>query len=164
MGPGAKILLEEKATDGKIYAVCPIETYPGLAIQSVADSSRWKTFSLSLSFTILLWVCLFLNNTISAERPPGILWSKWWREGRRRTLVLASLTEPTASTWTPPSTITSRGSRSAVLEQISYPADNELGQTCSCSINFFWFCKSFSFWCSKWGNPMLKRNSHPPAH
>ena len=40
MGPGAKILLEEKATDGKIYAVCPIETYPGLAIQSVADSSR----------------------------------------------------------------------------------------------------------------------------
>ena len=40
MGPGAKILLEEKATDGKLYAVCPIETYPGLAIQSVADSSR----------------------------------------------------------------------------------------------------------------------------
>ena len=54
MGPGAKILLEEKATDGKIYAVCPIETYPGLAIQSVADSSRSKTFSLSLSLTILL--------------------------------------------------------------------------------------------------------------
>lgn len=42
MGPGAKILLEEKATDGKLYAVCPIETYPGLAIQSVADSSRFK--------------------------------------------------------------------------------------------------------------------------
>ena len=40
MGPGAKMLLEEKATGGKLYAVCPIETYPGLAIQSVADSSR----------------------------------------------------------------------------------------------------------------------------
>jgi len=60
MGPGAKILLEEKATDGKIYAVCPIETYPGLAIQSVADSSRYfvikvmeggKTAYLGLGFS-----------------------------------------------------------------------------------------------------------------
>ena len=48
MGPEAKILLEEKATDGKLYAVCPIETYPGLAIQSVADSSRLVKFFLLL--------------------------------------------------------------------------------------------------------------------
>ena len=40
MGKGAKIKLEEKGGD-KTYAECPIETYPGLAVQSVADSSRW---------------------------------------------------------------------------------------------------------------------------
>jgi len=40
MGKGAKIKLEEKAGD-KVYAECPIETYPGLAVQSVADSSRY---------------------------------------------------------------------------------------------------------------------------
>ena len=39
MGKGAKIKLEEKAGE-KVYAECPIETYPGLAVQSVADSSR----------------------------------------------------------------------------------------------------------------------------
>jgi hypothetical protein len=40
MGKGAKIKLEEKGGE-KAYAECPIETYPGLAVQSVADSSRW---------------------------------------------------------------------------------------------------------------------------
>jgi len=59
MGAGAKICLEEKGTD-KLYAVCPIETYPGLAIQSVADSSRYfvikvteggKTAHLGLGFS-----------------------------------------------------------------------------------------------------------------
>merc|ERR1711992_415775 len=40
MGKGAKIKLEEKIGD-KVYAECPIESYPGLAIQSVADSSRY---------------------------------------------------------------------------------------------------------------------------
>jgi len=40
MGKGAKIKLEEKTGD-KVYAECPIETYPGLAVQSVADSSRY---------------------------------------------------------------------------------------------------------------------------
>ena len=39
MGKGAKIKLEEKIGE-KVYAECPIESYPGLAIQSVADSSR----------------------------------------------------------------------------------------------------------------------------
>ena len=43
MGPGAKICLEDKDSAAKVYAVCPIETYPGLAIQSVADSSRLIT-------------------------------------------------------------------------------------------------------------------------
>ena len=40
MGKGAKIKLEEKGGE-KVYVECPIETYPGLAVQSVADSSRW---------------------------------------------------------------------------------------------------------------------------
>jgi len=40
MGKGAKIKLEEKSGE-KTYAECPIETYPGLAVQSVADSSRY---------------------------------------------------------------------------------------------------------------------------
>merc|ERR1712088_1056660 len=43
MGKGAKIKLEEKIGD-KVYAECPIESYPGLAIQSVADSSRCQAF------------------------------------------------------------------------------------------------------------------------
>ena len=100
MGPGAKILLEEKATDGKLYAVCPIETYPGLAIQSVADSSRFKLLilvNLQIVFHVLL--------------SSGILWSKWWRGERQPTWASASPTVPTALTWTPPSTTTSRGSR-----------------------------------------------------
>jgi len=41
MGKGALIRLEEKTGDNKLYASCPIDTYPGLAIQSVADSSRY---------------------------------------------------------------------------------------------------------------------------
>lgn len=41
MGKGAQIKLEEKGGDNKLYASCPIETYPGLAVQSVADSSRY---------------------------------------------------------------------------------------------------------------------------
>ena len=32
--------LEDKIT-GELFAKCPIDTYPGLAIQSVADSSRY---------------------------------------------------------------------------------------------------------------------------
>ena len=39
MGKGAKIKLEDKDTDA-LFRECPIETYPGLAIQSVTDSSR----------------------------------------------------------------------------------------------------------------------------
>ena len=60
MGPGAKILLEEKATDGKIYAVCPIETYPGLAIQSVADSSRLKNI-FTFTFFDIFGVSLLIS-------------------------------------------------------------------------------------------------------
>ena len=40
MGKGAKIKLEDKDTD-VLFRECPIETYPGLAIQSVTDSSRF---------------------------------------------------------------------------------------------------------------------------
>lgn len=40
MGKGAKIKLEDKDTD-VLFRECPIETYPGLAIQSVTDSSRY---------------------------------------------------------------------------------------------------------------------------
>ena len=39
MGKGAKIRLEEKDNDS-LFRECPVETYPGLAIQSVTDSSR----------------------------------------------------------------------------------------------------------------------------
>ena len=40
MGKGAKIKLEDKDSD-QLFKEVPIETYPGLAIQSVTDSSRW---------------------------------------------------------------------------------------------------------------------------
>ena len=40
MGKGAKIKLEDKDTDS-IFKEVPIESYPGLAIQSVTDSSRF---------------------------------------------------------------------------------------------------------------------------
>merc|ERR1712183_496831 len=40
MGKGAKIRLEEKDNDS-LFRECPVETYPGLAIQSVTDSSRY---------------------------------------------------------------------------------------------------------------------------
>jgi len=40
MGKGAKIRLEEKDNDN-LFRECPVETYPGLAIQSVTDSSRY---------------------------------------------------------------------------------------------------------------------------
>ena len=39
MGKGAKIKLVEKDNDS-LFRECPVETYPGLAIQSVTDSSR----------------------------------------------------------------------------------------------------------------------------
>ena len=50
MGKGAKIKLEEKSGE-KVYAECLIESYPGLAVQSVADSSRWFLISLSDLFS-----------------------------------------------------------------------------------------------------------------
>ena len=37
-GKAAVIKLEENG--GGLYAVCPIDTYPGLSVQAVADSSR----------------------------------------------------------------------------------------------------------------------------
>merc|ERR1719189_1541987 len=40
MGKGAKIKLEDKDSD-VLFKEVPIETYPGLAIQSVTDSSRY---------------------------------------------------------------------------------------------------------------------------
>ena len=43
MGKGAKIKLEDKDTD-VLFRECPIETYPGLAIQSVTDSSRFTSY------------------------------------------------------------------------------------------------------------------------
>ena len=42
MGKGAKIKLEDKDSD-VLFRECPIETYPGLAIQSVTDSSRLQS-------------------------------------------------------------------------------------------------------------------------
>lgn len=48
MGKGAKIKLVEKDNDS-LFRECPIETYPGLAIQSVTDSSRSVTWSLLTS-------------------------------------------------------------------------------------------------------------------
>ena len=50
MGKGAKIKLEEKSGE-KVYAECLIENYPGLAVQSVVDSSRWLLISLSDLFS-----------------------------------------------------------------------------------------------------------------
>ena len=41
LGKGAKIKLEDKDSD-VLFKEVPIETYPGLAIQSVTDSSRWS--------------------------------------------------------------------------------------------------------------------------
>ena len=48
MGKGAKIKLEDKDTD-VLFRECPIETYPGLAIQSVTDSSRFPFLQLSIN-------------------------------------------------------------------------------------------------------------------
>ena len=48
MGKGAKIKLEDKDTD-VMFRECPIETYPGLAIQSVTDSSRFPFLQLSIN-------------------------------------------------------------------------------------------------------------------
>ena len=48
MGKGAKIKLEDKDTD-VMFRECPIETYPGLAIQSVTDSSRFPFLKLSIN-------------------------------------------------------------------------------------------------------------------
>lgn len=53
MGKGAKIRLEEKDNDN-LFRECPVETYPGLAIQSVTDSSRY--FSPSASRIISLGI------------------------------------------------------------------------------------------------------------
>lgn len=57
MGKGAKIKLEDKDSD-QLFKEVPIETYPGLAIQSVTDSSRWLSHTdprdLILLFTDIL--------------------------------------------------------------------------------------------------------------
>lgn len=39
-GPALEVKLEDKTT-GQLYAKCPIEAYPGVAIESVSDSSRY---------------------------------------------------------------------------------------------------------------------------
>ena len=51
MGKGAKIRLEEKDNDN-LFRECPVETYPGLAIQSVTDSSRYFSPSASRIITL----------------------------------------------------------------------------------------------------------------
>jgi adaptin ear-binding coat-associated protein 1/2 len=39
-GNDCTIKLEDK-NSGELFAKCPIETYPGIAIEAVADSSRY---------------------------------------------------------------------------------------------------------------------------
>jgi hypothetical protein len=63
----ATLKLEDKIT-GELFAKCPIDTYPGLAIQSVADSSRYfvihvkddsgQFYSLSPLIRPTLLICL----------------------------------------------------------------------------------------------------------
>lgn len=40
LGDAVSIKLEDKAS-GQLYAKCPIETYPGIAVEPVTDSSRY---------------------------------------------------------------------------------------------------------------------------
>ena len=54
MGKGAKIKLEDKDSD-VLFKEVPIETYPGLAIQSVTDSSRWSCVT---------WVSVMIDDWI----------------------------------------------------------------------------------------------------
>ena len=72
MGKGAKIKLEEKIGD-KVYAECPIESYPGLAIQSVADSSRCTELRLSSTSELFpfLQVLCDKSNGRREECAPG---------------------------------------------------------------------------------------------
>lgn len=39
-GPSATIKLEDK-TSGEHFAQCPVEAYPGIAVEAVMDSSRY---------------------------------------------------------------------------------------------------------------------------
>lgn len=39
-GPSLNIKLEDKIS-GQLYANCPVESYPGVAIEAVSDSSRY---------------------------------------------------------------------------------------------------------------------------
>lgn len=39
-GPEVALKLEDK-TSGALFANCPVDKYPGLAIESVSDSSRY---------------------------------------------------------------------------------------------------------------------------
>lgn len=64
IGKDCIIKLEDKVT-GELFAKCPIETYPGIAIESVTDSSRYfvlriqdDTGEFLISLVILL-CCLF---------------------------------------------------------------------------------------------------------
>ncbi|XP_023335289.1 NECAP-like protein CG9132 [Eurytemora carolleeae] len=47
-GKAAQIKLEEQGS-GKLYAICHIDTYPGPAVQAVADSSRYFVIKISES-------------------------------------------------------------------------------------------------------------------
>lgn len=39
-GPSVTIKLEEKNT-GELFAACPVDAYPGVAVEAVMDSSRY---------------------------------------------------------------------------------------------------------------------------
>ena len=68
MGKGAKIKLEDKDTD-VMFRECPIETYPGLAIQSVTDSSR---FPLLHSMEVISFNLVMSTGILSSKLPRGV--------------------------------------------------------------------------------------------
>ena len=54
-GPAVTIKLEDK-TSGELFAQCPVDAYPGIAVEPVMDSSRY--FVLRLVGDRGIFICL----------------------------------------------------------------------------------------------------------
>lgn len=63
-GVQCNLKLEDKTT-GALFANCPIETYPGVAIEAVSDSSRYFVIRVQDDNGKIIFVVIFLKKFCS---------------------------------------------------------------------------------------------------
>jgi hypothetical protein len=60
------ILIHSKRSAGELFAMCPVDAHPGVAVEPVSDSSRYFVLRLAdPSGNAILWNGIYIHNFLS---------------------------------------------------------------------------------------------------